>query len=230
MNSLCTSPMFLDVKCELLTWEDVYEYNRVLAGKIRQSKFKPDVIVAVAPNGFVPARALTDFLFVEDLRSLDLNRHALHGPSLKGKKVLVVDDLVNTGASVGSAVDLVKTFQPASVKTACLFLLEGASFKPDFFTAKKQRKWFVFPWRFLNDVTQLVASLFPRGSHPKSLDMINEELNASFDFKLPRPKLLEVLKELRERGVVRPYFYKNGKLLRWQNAQTKKKPAERASA
>ena len=74
-----------------------------------------------------------------------------------------------------------------------------------------------------------VSNAFP-GSHPKSLDMINEELNASFDFKLPRPKLLEVLKELRERGVLRPYFYKNGKLLRWQAVETKRKPTAKAAS
>ena len=138
-----------DVKSEFWYWE--MRHNRVLAGKIRQSKFRPSCCCSRL-MGLQLARALTGF--VEDCVS-DLNRHARYRRSLKGKSV-VVDDLVNTGASANAAVQMAESFN--RVKWNSLLIRpRRRGFQTRFYTARKQRKWFVFPWRFLNDVTQLVT-------------------------------------------------------------------------
>ena len=58
---------------KVVSWSEVVEWCRALAQKIRLSKFKPDVIVAIARGGFVPARLLCDYLDVIDLLSIKLN-------------------------------------------------------------------------------------------------------------------------------------------------------------
>src|SRR5512147_855885 len=58
------------MRCELITWSQVYRLAWRLADRIRRSGFKPDLIVAVARGGYVPARLLCDFLDIYDLVSI----------------------------------------------------------------------------------------------------------------------------------------------------------------
>ena len=44
--------------CELITLGKVYDLSFRLALNIRESRYKPDLIVAIARGGFVPARFL----------------------------------------------------------------------------------------------------------------------------------------------------------------------------
>ncbi|MEM0093773.1 MAG: phosphoribosyltransferase, partial [Thermofilum sp.] len=60
------------VNTKLVSWEEVVTWVRKLADAIQASGFKPDVVVAVARGGYVPARLLCDFLDVHDLVSLQI--------------------------------------------------------------------------------------------------------------------------------------------------------------
>jgi len=56
--------------CELITWEGFYKLSRMLAFLIRQSGFRPDLIVAIGRGGYMPARILSDYLGLMDLASM----------------------------------------------------------------------------------------------------------------------------------------------------------------
>ena len=47
-----------DFRCELISWRRVYLLARKLAYVINGDNFQPDVIVAIARGGYVPARIL----------------------------------------------------------------------------------------------------------------------------------------------------------------------------
>ena len=214
--------------CELLSWEDMDEYGRVLAGKMREDKFRPDAIVAIARGGYVPARTLCDFLMVDRLYSVQVHHwghtgeksknaklwHALSA-DLKGKTVLVVDDLADTGESFDVALAEVRRLKPKSVKTAALFVLEKSAFVPDYYVAMRPWKWFVFPWNFTEDACNLVAGLFlAKSEDKKSLDMVAEELLFKHGIRIPQDKLKSVMTELVHRKVLQPYWV-SGNLMRW---------------
>ena len=55
------------IKCKLVKWEEVVEWCRKLAEKIKESGWRPDLIVAIARGGYTPARLLCDFLDIHDL-------------------------------------------------------------------------------------------------------------------------------------------------------------------
>ena len=215
--------------CELLSWEDMYEYGRILAGKVREDHFRPDAIVAIARGGYVPARTLCDFLMVSRLHSVQVHHWGNTGEKskkkaqlghplsadLKGKNVLVVDDLADTGASFDVALSEVRRFKPKSVKTAALFVLENSKFVPDYYVAMRPWKWFVFPWNFTEDACNLVAGLFDAKSEDKkSLDMVAEELFVKHGIRLPQDKLKAVMTELVQRKILQPYWV-SGHLMRW---------------
>ena len=220
--------------CELLTWEDMYDYGRVLSGKIREGKFRPDVVVAIARGGYVPARTLCDFLTVTDLISIKVDhwgvtahpdskaklRHPLK-INLSGKNVLLVDDLADTGESFKVASAHLRGLRPKKLKTASLFFLEKCPFKPDFYAAKKTWKWFVFPWNFHEDLSYLVSGLFDaKSTDKKSLGMLLEELHFKHGIDVEKTKVKDVLDDLVRKKVLMPYWT-SGSLIRWMPFQKK---------
>jgi Predicted phosphoribosyltransferases len=98
------------VRVKLVSWEEIVDWNMRLAKLIEDSGWLPDVIVAIARGGYVPARLLCDFLDVTDLISVQsqhwveaaivAERAILRYPyklDMSDKKVLIVDDIVDTG-------------------------------------------------------------------------------------------------------------------------------------
>ncbi|MCG2909440.1 MAG: phosphoribosyltransferase, partial [Stygiolobus sp.] len=94
------------IKVKVVTWDEVVEWSTKLAEMIKEDKFQPDVIIAIARGGLVPARILADVLGVMDVLAIKVEHWvetASHVPEAKikypykvdlsGKKVLIVDDI-----------------------------------------------------------------------------------------------------------------------------------------
>ncbi|MEM1790925.1 MAG: phosphoribosyltransferase, partial [Desulfurococcaceae archaeon] len=96
------------VKVKLVSWNDIVEWSWGLAEIIKKDGYKPDVIIALARGGYVPARLLCDFLDVENLLSIQ-SQHWTEAAKveekaiikfkylidLSGLKALIVDDIVD---------------------------------------------------------------------------------------------------------------------------------------
>ncbi|MEW5955047.1 MAG: phosphoribosyltransferase [Candidatus Micrarchaeota archaeon] len=204
-------------KFVLWNWDDMYEYSRVLAGKMRADKFKPDAIVAIARGGYVPARNLCDQLGVTDLLSIKVDHWGVTATrdhqgarlrypftaKLAGKNVLLVDDIADTGESFKTALPVLKALKPASVKTASLFLLENSKFVPDYFASKREWAWMVFPWNFTEDMAAIVSKLFGEKGGAKTLNQVAAALLEKNNLHVPKNKLADALNELVARGDLR---------------------------
>jgi hypoxanthine phosphoribosyltransferase len=163
------------VKTKLVSWEEIVEWSMGLADTIAKSGFKPDLIVAVARGGFVPARLLCDFLGIENLLSIQSQhwteaakaeeRAILKYPysvDARGLRVLVVDDIVDTGETLMLARDYIKAnWKPSEVKTAALqWISPVAKFKPDYYYIEvKEWIWFQYPWTRLEDTYQFIKRM-----------------------------------------------------------------------
>ncbi|MDI6888036.1 MAG: phosphoribosyltransferase family protein, partial [Candidatus Thermoplasmatota archaeon] len=100
------------LNCELITWRKSYELATKLARKIKLSSYIPEIVIAIGRGGFVPARIVSDFLNITELTSIriehwlaaKLKKEArLQAPlavNAGGKKVLVVDDITDTGETL----------------------------------------------------------------------------------------------------------------------------------
>ena len=163
------------VRTKLVSWEEVVDWSRELARKIRESGFKPDVVIAVARGGYVPARLLCDFLRIENLLSIQ-SQHWTEAAKiaekaiikfkyhvdLKGYRALLVDDIVDTGESLLLARDFIlKEWKPDELKVAALqWISPVAKFKPDYYHLEvKEWTWFMYPWTRLEDVTQFIRRM-----------------------------------------------------------------------
>ncbi len=163
------------VKTKLVTWDDVVTWCWKLARKIKESGWKPDVIVAIARGGFAPARLLCDFLDVENLLAIQSQhwteaakaeeKAILKFPykiDLSGKKVLIVDDIADTGESILLARKFVQeNWKPSEVKVATMqWISPVCKMKPDYYVDEvKEWVWYQYPWTRAEDTAQFIKRI-----------------------------------------------------------------------
>jgi hypothetical protein len=164
-----------DLKLLHTSWEDVERLSEVLAQKIIESRYEPDVIVAVSRGGFDPARILCDRLGVRRLASVQVEfysgvKDTAEKPriiyplnaNVKGQRVLVVDDVSDTGDSLMLVKEHVLAVNPSDLKVATLHIKPWTSFRPDYH-ASETEAWIVYPWEPIESMTSIAAKLGKNG-------------------------------------------------------------------
>lgn len=155
-------------KFEVPTWNKIYDRLLSQAEKIRQSCFKPDVIVGITRGGWIPARVLSDLLGISALVTARVefylgvaetrNKPVLtQGVSagVTGKKVLIVDDVADTGKSLQLARDHVVQQGAAEVRIATVYRKPWSVITPDYYEAETSG-WIVFPWETKDTIRNIV--------------------------------------------------------------------------
>lgn len=160
--------------CYVLDYDDIANYAYQTALRIRESGWKPEAIIGIARGGWVHARIQCDLLGVKNLHSVKVDHWGVTATrdgkamlscplvgDVEGMRVLVVDDITDTGESLMTAVNHIKdTGKPAEVKTATLMHIVGSKFVPDFFGVEVTWAWEIWPWNFYEDLTALITKIF----------------------------------------------------------------------
>lgn len=141
-----------------MSWEEAEDAVRRIASKMKSSGFTPDLIVGISRGGLVPARLLSDILGNRELYVIRIGFYTGVGKTareprilqdlpmhVKGKKILLIDDISDTGGSFRTAVEHLKSRGASEIKTASLHLKSTSSFKPDFFIYTTDA-WVIYPW------------------------------------------------------------------------------------
>jgi uncharacterized protein len=157
----------LDVVFEVPTWGQVYELMLDLAGRVLVLG-KPDLIVAVARGGTVGGRVLADLLEVcytsiqvklySDIAHAGAEVELLQPLTLSvtDKKVLLVDDIADSGRSLQYAVAYLKEKGARQIQTATLYYKPTCTQAPDYY-AKTTCNWVVFPWEYKETLRQILS-------------------------------------------------------------------------
>ena len=196
--------MTAETEFEAPTWNQIYEMLLKQGERIRKSGFKPDVIVGVSRGGWLPARVLSDLLENPNLANVKAEFYIGVGktkraPSLTqcvsvnvtGKRVLVVDEVSDSGGSLKLIRDHILEQGALEVRTATLYLKPQSVFKPDYFE-KETSRWIVFPW----ETKETLRKIFERTrSRPVSL---SSELEKLTNAGVPKSLADRFLKECSE--------------------------------
>jgi hypoxanthine phosphoribosyltransferase len=206
-------------ECEVMDWNLFYNLSRKVAKKINGSAYKPDLIVGLARGGWVLARILCDLIGVKDLVSLKVEHWGVTATpdgkaklkypfkvDLNGKKVLIVDDITDTGESMRVAVEYIKSLNPSEVRTAALRHITSSKFKPDYFGEEMDWRWVIFPWNFTEDMCNIVPKVCARLSVSPDGDVdvaqIRKELKQFYTIDTTEETVTEILQELKRRNVI----------------------------
>ena len=120
---------------------------------------RPDTIVGLSRGGLVSARILADFLQIRHIFVLGISLYdgidkkgkkpkiiqTLPSSAIKGKKVLLVDDVADSGLSLALAKEYLLKKGASELKIATIHYKPGSIIKPDYFVSTTQA-WIVYPW------------------------------------------------------------------------------------
>jgi len=157
-----------ELEFEVPKWNQIYEMLLNLAEKIRKNNFKPDIIVGVSRGGWPPARVMSDQLDNPNLANVRAEFYlgvaetkgepTLTQPvsmTIAGKKVLVVDEVADTGKSLKLVKEHIIEKGATEVKIATVYYKPWSIVKPDYYE-KETSKWIVFPWEIKETVRKIV--------------------------------------------------------------------------
>jgi len=152
-----TSKIEGTMKFEAPSWDYLYELCLQLAEMIERSGFKPDLIVGIARGGWIPARLLSDFLSNPNITSIKVEFYVGIGETMnepvvtqdipvdvRNLKVLVVDDVADTGKSLKLVKEKLESMGAKEVRVATIYYKPWSIFKPDFYV-KTTDAWIIFP-------------------------------------------------------------------------------------
>ena len=122
---------------EVLTWQGFGDASRELTQQIIDSGWIPDLIVAIARGGLIPAGAIAY--------------------AMDGKRVLVVDDVADSGKTLKMVMDLIdehgltldgSAAVRVEARSAVIYKKPVSIIDPDYVWAHTD-KWINFPWSTL---------------------------------------------------------------------------------
>ncbi|HWP38894.1 MAG TPA: phosphoribosyltransferase family protein [Gemmatimonadales bacterium] len=133
-----------------IDWAFFGELCRALAFRIAGA-FDPELVLGIAKAGVIPGVVVASIL-QRDFASMGVTRPTAGvrptlvtapPPSVKGRRVLIVDETCDTGDTLKLALSAVRRVGPAEVRTAVSF--KTGPYSPDFYALETGSK-IILPW------------------------------------------------------------------------------------
>jgi len=188
------------LRCELISWSEIQRLCLRLAELIRDSNYQPDIVVAIARGGYVPARLLCDYLDIMALTSIKIE-HYLAGSAkqeqamirhplctaIENQRVLLVDDVNDSGDTLDVALQHLLGFQPREVRIAVMHHKISTHFKVDYLAKSIIKwRWLIYPWAMVEDISDFLKRLTPP---PTTLQAAKQQLAQQYDIKISQRQL-----------------------------------------
>ncbi|MGC9148234.1 MAG: phosphoribosyltransferase [Sulfolobales archaeon] len=172
----------------VLTWEDVFSRIRTLSKKIYSSGYIPDAILGIFRNGWIISRLLGDLLGVDEIGGIGIKFYRGVGETrerplvtsgatinIRDLRILLVDDVSDSGRTLQVAVDLARLYGAREVRTATLYIKKKTMLIPDYFVEEVDR-WIVFPWEYGEVIRELALKRYGDLSI-SSIKKVSDSLN-----------------------------------------------------
>ncbi len=203
-------------RCELVSWVAVESWVASLVDKMKRDGFTPEIVIAMARGGLVPARLICDHLVIKNLFTVKTEHWGLTATQdgkaklaqalavdVKGLRVLVVDDITDTGQSLLLARDHIASLKPGGLKTATMLHIAHSLIAPDYYAKKVEKDrwtWFIFPWNVREDLRNIVPKAL---AEPADLKELQRVLKTKFQIEPAEALLKETLAACEGAGSVR---------------------------
>lgn len=151
---------------EILNWSDFGVGTRALAQQIADDGYRPDIVLAVARGGLLPAGAVAYALGVKNVFTMNVEFYTgidqrldfpvmlpplLNRVDLTDRRVLIVDDVADTGATLRLVEDFCAD-HVAESRAAVLYEKAQSSVRCPY-VWKRTDDWIDFPWSAEEPVT-----------------------------------------------------------------------------
>ena len=163
--------MFGDITFDVLSWEESYNITLYLYEKMKRDNFIPEVILGIARGGWIPSRLFADFFKQRTTSNIKVEFYGkigetynkpkivqYPGEEIRGKKILIVDDVADTGKSLKVVIDYLTGLGDVEFKVATLHYKPHSVVLPDYYF-KETTDWIVFPWEYYEFIDEIIEKL-----------------------------------------------------------------------
>ncbi len=158
----------------IVSWEQYHQTVEKLAMQIEESKYKPNILVGIM-RGAAPMIDVLSRIFKLKCAYLAVESYSGKGiedeqgniifsremssiaPNMGGR-ILLCDDLSDTGITFNKSIDWLKKYKPIKdkiedIKTATLWKKKKSTFEPDFCAVKlPDNPWIVQPFEIYEEI------------------------------------------------------------------------------
>ncbi|MFC1487777.1 phosphoribosyltransferase [Thermoproteota archaeon] len=179
---------------EIPSWKKIHRSIFELSVQIEKSNFKPDIIVGMSRGGWVPARIISDCLGNPNLANVSVEFYENLGEtksepmikqpisiSVRNKKILLVDDVVDTGKSVKLVETHLRNNGASSIKIASVYYKPWSIVIPEYYQ-KETQLWIIFPWEIKESVNKILERF--QGQNRTVKDIKNRLIQLGLDSNL----------------------------------------------
>jgi hypoxanthine phosphoribosyltransferase len=144
---------------EVLSWERFGTATRALARSVVDSGYQPEMVIAIARGGLIPAGALAYAIGIKAAGTLNVEFYSdieetlpdpvvleplLDTDAIVGKRLLVVDDVADSGRTLETVLELLRR-HTEQVRSAVLYTKPRTIVRPDY-SWQETDLWINFPW------------------------------------------------------------------------------------
>ncbi len=129
--------------------------------KLLKNEFLPDIIAGISRGGLIPARIISDLYLIEKLKPtlsvMQIGFYSGVGTTNKepivyqdlpghihGKKILLIDDVADSGISIDYALQYLNMKKPKEVRVGTLYYKPWSKIKPHYYV-EETSSWIIFP-------------------------------------------------------------------------------------
>ncbi|VEH37596.1 xanthine-guanine phosphoribosyltransferase [Legionella sainthelensi] len=188
----------------IVSLEEVYVASYKLALLIMRSPYIFDTVIAIARGGFPIARFICDFLNIHHLGSVQIRHYTAGATELEqmhiiapvntqveGKKILLLDDVNDTGKTLITAHDYIQTMHPTLLKTAVIHEKPNTLFQVDFVAEKiTEWKWLIYQWAVTEDV---LAFLYKDNMLEENEEVAHAHLAEKYKLRIDKKYFHDIL-------------------------------------
>ncbi len=174
-----------------VSWNEYHTLAQTLADAILAKKIPYDEIVAISRGGLALGHLLTDLLRIP-ISTISIQSYTdiqAQGEltivlplqkSIQDKRVLLVDDVADSGKTLIRAVEHLNESHPQEVATVTMFYKPHSTFKPDFFAAETT-KWILFPYEPTEMILLISKKMEKEGKSKAEIEQFLESLEYTKD-------------------------------------------------
>ncbi|MBN1455483.1 MAG: phosphoribosyltransferase [Methanomicrobia archaeon] len=195
----------------MVDWSYAYTLCKDASEDIRAAGYMPEVVIGVARGGWYLARVLCDLFLLKDLLSVKVEHWGLTATItgdarlkcgldvsalelVRGKRVLIADDVTDTGDSLRLIAAYLESSGANEVKTVTMHHKTTSSYAPDFYgELMTEWTWILYPWSIIEDVLELCEHTLAKTGRGLSLCELRDALKVEFDLYVPYSQLREVV-------------------------------------
>ncbi len=189
-----------------ISWSEAIKLCYELAEKILNSNEEFDSLVAVSRGGLIPARIVSDALNLDKVYVIRSRFWGVGGTiadkplievhekiDVKGDRVLVIDEVVDTGLTLKSICKLIERIGASRIKTGVLHYKSRSLFKPDYYVEYvREWVWIFYPW----SLSETLYSLALARRDGRGFNEAVKEVLKSFGVEVPFSDFKVLLKSL----------------------------------